>query len=172
MQRDSDQISIPKSVTKIQVSIIVKNARKAAQNFTRIFGVGPWVEEIYEGIEAELRGRPTNYKIVAFSADLGPLEIELQEVLEGESLYKEFYEKHGEGVHHIGLYVKNAEKEIEKWQSHGIKVLQKSRLRQPPYPPDGIYAYMDTEPLVGVLLELAYPPPPGLVLGPKEDARR
>lgn len=167
----SDSISIPKSTLKFQISIIVKDARKAAENFTKIFGVGPWVEEIYPGIDATLRGKPTDYKILAFSADFGPLEIELQQVLEGQSLYREFYETRGEGVHHIGLYVKDVDQEIQKWERHGIKVLQKSRLRQPPYPADGAYAYMDTEKLVGVLLELAYPPPPSLVLGAESSSQ-
>ncbi len=169
MSEDSEEISIPKETLKFQVSIIVNDARKAAENFSKVFGVGGWVEEIYEGIDATLRGKPTKYKILAFSADVGPLEIELQQVLEGHSLYREFFEKHGPGVHHIGLYVADVDRAIEKWNRKGIKTLQFSRLRQPPYPSNGGYGYMDTEKLVGVLLELAYPPPPGLVHGPESE---
>jgi len=161
MEKDADKISIPNSIMKVQISVIVKDARKAVENFRKKFGVDGWVEERYDGIEATLRGKPTEYKTLAFTTNIGPLEIELIQVLEGQSLYREFLETKGEGIHHIGLYVPNVEQEILKWQKNGIDVLQKSKLA-PPYPSDGGYAYMDTEKLVGVLLELAYPPPPGL----------
>lgn len=155
------RISLPNDVKKFQIGMVVNDARKTADTLTKKFGVGPFVEEVYPGVEAEIHGKPGDYKLLAFSTNLGPVELEIVQVLEGEPIHKEFLRERGEGMHHIGLYVENFDKELSKWERAGHKVLQKSRL-PPPYPKTGGYAYIDTEDLIGVILELANPPPPSL----------
>jgi methylmalonyl-CoA/ethylmalonyl-CoA epimerase len=150
-------VSIPAIAKKIQIAFVVKDARKVAQNFSKL-GIGPFLEETYPGIDATVEGKPADYKLLAFTANLGPVELEICEVLEGHPIHRDFLEKRGEGVHHIGLYVENFDKEVDRWKKHGLKVLQQSRL-PPPYPKDGGYAFFDTEKLVGIILELANPPP-------------
>lgn len=155
---NGDGISIPAIAKKLQIGLVVKDARKVAENFLRL-GVGPFLEEIYPGIEATVNGKPAQYKILAFTANLGQLEIEICQPLEGELILKNFLEEKGEGVHHIGIYVDNFDKQVSEWKKKGFHVLQQSRL-PPPYPKEGGYAFLDTEKLLGVILELANPPPP------------
>lgn len=113
-------------------------------------------KRLTKGLTQHCGENPPSYEILAFSADV-----------EGRSLYQEFFEKHGDGVHHIGLYVADVDKAMAKWNEKGIKTLQFSGLQQPLYPANGGYGYMETEKLVGILLELMYPPPPGLIHGPR-----
>jgi len=153
-------ISIPKIARKVQIGFVVKDAKKVAENFTRL-GIGPFIREEYPGIKATAHGKPSKYKLLAYTANIGPLEIEINQVLEGSPIHREFLDKRGEGVHHIGIYVRNFDQEVDRWKKHGMRVLQQSRL-PPPYPPEGGYAFFDTEKLTSVVLELANPPPPDL----------
>ena len=153
-------ISIPAIAKKVQIGFVVKNAKKVADNFSKL-GIGPFLKEEYPGIEATVHGKPAKYRLLAYTANIGQVELEICQVLEGRPIHQEFLETKGEGVHHIGLYVKDFDKEVARWKKRGMRVLQQSRL-PPPYPPDGGYAFFDTEGLIEVILELANPPPPGL----------
>lgn len=153
-------ISIPAIAKKVQIGFVVKDAKKVAGNFSKL-GIGPFIKEVYPGIDATVHGKPAKYKLLAFTANIGPVELEICQVLEGRPIHQEFLETRGEGVHHIGMYVEDFDKEVARWKKHGMRILQQSRL-PPPYPPEGGYAFIDTEKLTGVILELANPPPPEL----------
>ena len=153
-------LSIPKIAKKVQIGFVVKDAKKVAENFAKL-GIGPFIREEYPGVNATVHGKPAEYRLLAYTANIGPLEIEICQTLQGKPIHQEFLKKRGEGVHHIGIYVKNFDKELARWRKHGMRVLQQSRL-PPPYPPEGGYAFIDTEKLTGVILELANPPPPEL----------
>jgi catechol 2,3-dioxygenase-like lactoylglutathione lyase family enzyme len=59
---------------------------------------------------------------------------------------KEFLEKHGPGIHHLGIYVDDLNREVKDWTDRGGKVIQKTAH------PDGIgTAYLDTESELGSL---------------------
>lgn len=148
-------ISILKSTTKFQVGMVVRDARKTAKEYER-FGVGPFVEEDFPSVEATVYGKPANYKNRALVANLGGWELELLQVLEGETIFQEFLDKRGEGVHHLGLYVEDYDAEMAKWREMGVRVLQESKC-PPPYPEGSRYAYLDTEALFGIILEIAWP---------------
>jgi 4-hydroxyphenylpyruvate dioxygenase-like putative hemolysin len=132
---------------------VVKDADRAANYFSSILGLGPFKSLILPSYSATIRGKPANYKLKILLADLGRVELEIVEVLEGETIHKEFLEARGEGLHHIGLFVKDIEKEIERWKKRGINILQIGR-DPPPAPEDAYYAYMDTTQTAGVIIEL------------------
>ena len=150
-----NRISIPDVTTKSQIGLVVRDARLRAEQISKAFGIGPFVEEIYPGISATIRGKPAEFKLLSLTTDMGPLlELELCQVLEGRPIHQEFLETKGEGFHHLGLYVRNFRQEIKRWEEKGIGVLQ--WLYNPPqYPKGSGYAYMDTEKLLGVIIEIA-----------------
>ena len=51
------------------------------------------------------RGKPTPYTMRVTFAHMGPVRLELVQVVEGDCLYTEFLQEHGEGVHHLGFEV-------------------------------------------------------------------
>lgn len=157
---EKKSVSIPSIARKIQLAFVVQDAKKVAEGFSKL-GIGPFIEEIYPGIEAKVHGKSADYRLLAFTANLGPVELEICQVLEGNPIHKEFLDKKGDGIHHIGIYVDDFDKQVEKWKSSGLAVLQESRL-PPPYPKEGGYAFFDTEKMLGVILELANPPPEAL----------
>ncbi len=135
--------------------MVVKDARKTAKEYEKL-GVGPFVEEEFPGVDATVNGKPVNFRNRALVANLGGWELELLQVLEGETIFQEFLEKRGEGVHHLGLYVDNYDAEMKKWKDQGVRVLMESKC-PPPYPEGSRYAYLDTEKLIGLILEIAWP---------------
>jgi len=75
----------------------------------------------------------------------------LGESLEGRTIYQEFLEEHGERLHHIGVPTPLPfDAELEKWERLGIEALQVNRMEDPG---EG-WAYMDTQGLVGCILEI------------------
>ncbi len=56
----------------------------------------------------------------------------LGESLEGRTIYQEFLEEHGEGLHHIGVPTPLPfDAELEKWERLGIEALQVNRMEAP-----------------------------------------
>ena len=148
-------LSILKSTTKFQVGMVVRDARKTAREYEN-YGVGPFVEEDFPSVDATMYGRPVNFKNRTLMANIGGWELELIQILEGKTIFQEFLDTRGEGIHHLGLYVDDYDAEMAKWKEKGIEVLMESKC-PPPYPEGSRYAYLDTERLFGVVMEIAWP---------------
>ena len=58
-------------------------------------------------------------------------------------------EERGEGIHHLGFFVKDIEKELDRLKKGGIKVLERGGVL-------GVakFAYLNTEKALGFILEL------------------
>jgi 4-hydroxyphenylpyruvate dioxygenase-like putative hemolysin len=80
---------------------------------------------------------------------VGDVQIELVQPLEGNSIFKEFLEKRGEGIHHLKYTVSDPEQVLERLRKEGIEILQSGKLGQ------GAFYYLDTESRLGFILELA-----------------
>jgi methylmalonyl-CoA/ethylmalonyl-CoA epimerase len=95
--------------------------------YWRVLGIGPW--KVYaHGHPAvpvtTYRGRPENYSYRVALADIGGLQIELIQHLDGNTIYKEFLNRFGEGVQHLGVFVENAYESAKQAEAAGFKVVQ------------------------------------------------
>jgi methylmalonyl-CoA/ethylmalonyl-CoA epimerase len=138
-----------------QICIIVPDLEEATKNFWEKFGVGPWHFYTYGKplVKRMTRnGQPTEYKMRVALSNIGPMRIELIEPLEGDTVYKEFIEKHGYGIHHLGILTDNMQKSISDAKEAGIAMTMDGAGFGPD--DDGHYAYLDTEPLVQTTFEL------------------
>jgi methylmalonyl-CoA/ethylmalonyl-CoA epimerase len=82
-----------------QVAWVVKDLDRTLKTFTPLFGEFQTLEHAIEG--ANYRGRKADVTLKMAFGRSGPLEIELIEVVSGESPHSEMLAKHGEGIHHI-----------------------------------------------------------------------
>ena len=151
-----DEIYVDKSTDKglslpevCQLGVVVKDLDKAVAYYSSVFGVGPfeYIERHYEGVTIRQRN-DASYTVKIAKAPMGKLELELIQVVEGESIHLEFLAKRGEGIEHLGFRVSDLDAEIAKFKKWGIDVLQSARR------PGGGYAYMDTEKIGGIIFEL------------------
>jgi 4-hydroxyphenylpyruvate dioxygenase-like putative hemolysin len=140
-----------------QIGVVVKDLEKAIEVYSSFFGVGPWKVVDLPSINATLHGKPVEYALRIGLAKVGCIVLELIQVLEGETIHTEFLRKRGEGIHHIALCVDDLDNIVEEWEAAGIEVLQRSRLPTQEGDAAGI-AYMDTEELIGIIIELARAP--------------
>ena len=94
---------------KVQICVVVEDLNEAMKRYSDLLGVGPFL--LYSVDSRELgvtrEGKPTNYRIRVGMAKMGGAVLELLENLEGQTIWKDFFDKHGECLHHIGLFVKN-----------------------------------------------------------------
>lgn len=135
-----------------QIAFVVRNLRKSMKHFWEDLGVGPW--RIWNlnptnMLEMTLRGRPAKYSILVGMSKIGDVQIELVQPGEGDSIFKEFLEKRGEGIHHMKYTVPDPERVLERLGKEGVGILQSGRLGQ------GAFYYLDTESRFGFILELA-----------------
>lgn len=96
----------------LQVGYIVKDAKRAAEAFSKVFGLkvqppGPFgVEGGYKYSNTKVRGIPTNASGTAYHFMLGDVDIEFIELTnDSDSIWKEFLEETGGGIHHIAVAV-------------------------------------------------------------------
>ena len=131
-----------------QIGLVVRDARKAVAFYGDVLNVAPFKVFEPEYSDRTYRGNPGNFRMRIALAMLGTVQLELIEPLEGESIYDEFMEKSGEGLHHLGFDIDRFDDRIAAMEKIGIEVLQSGRR------PGVAFAYMDTEPFAGFIIEL------------------
>lgn len=137
----------------VHVCVVVRDVEKTANVLADKFGVGPFRISVVHSpsSRASVRGQPVSYTLKFGHARMGPIALELVETVEGRTIYQEFIERHGEGLHHIGVPTPLPfEAELEKWRRMGIEALQTNKMENP----EEGWAYMDTEGLIGCILEI------------------
>jgi catechol 2,3-dioxygenase-like lactoylglutathione lyase family enzyme len=138
-----------------QIGILVKDLDATVKRYHEVFGIGPWHFYTYEKPlvnEMTYYGKPANYSMRLALSYFGPMRIELIEPGVGESVYHDFVNEHGYGIHHLGLLTSNMEDSIRKAKSAGIEMIMDGAGFG--LDGDGHYAYLDTEKDFGVTLEL------------------
>lgn len=130
-----------------QIGVVVKDLHKAIEFYSKVWNMGPFKVFEPEYTDRTYRGKPGNFKMRIALAASGPVQLELIEPLEGETIYDEFLEKKGEGIHHLGFDVDRIEDRISAMKKMGIQVLQSGKR------PGVAFAYMDTEALSGFIME-------------------
>ena len=93
-----------------QIGIIVRDLQKATDNYWSTLGIGPWMTMRIEPpllADVTMRGKPVEASMVAAIAQSGNIQLELIQPLEGPSIWKEFLEQRGEGIHHVQSLVQD-----------------------------------------------------------------
>lgn len=179
-QGTPDRSELLRGFTKaIQIGAVVRDIEKTMQALTDLFGIGPFrvVDCPPPGNEDRqlLRGGPVWYRTRQAFADLRSVELELIQLLEGESVWSEFLASRGEGLHHIRFNCENLDEVLDYLGGKGIAGTQEG----PGIREGTRWANLDTEKRVGFILELMKPLPgtdgrtPGVTAEhdrPKEDA--
>lgn len=143
------------SGTKIsQIGVVVRDLDKTMKLYTKLLGWGPW--NVYEHTSpslhgTHLRGKPALFSMLCAETMVGDTCYELIQPLEGDSIYKEWLEEHGEGLHHVAVMQTN-EKDSESFKKKmiesGADMLMGGRIGETIE-----FYYLDSEPNLKVILE-------------------
>jgi methylmalonyl-CoA/ethylmalonyl-CoA epimerase len=141
----------------VQIGIVVADRDGTAQLLTSLFGMGPfrfveWPDRAeskyyYRGVEEKVR-------IKQAFVQLGDVEVELIQPVEGRSGYKDFLDQTGGGIHHVLFEVPDIDPVIRELEKHGVSVLQSGTGIRP----GTRWALLDTKELLGFLVELRHRP--------------
>jgi methylmalonyl-CoA/ethylmalonyl-CoA epimerase len=133
-----------------QIGVVVEDLDRTMAFYESTFGIGPWDIREVGAPNVWDRGEEKFIKARLGFATLGQVEIELIQILEGDSMHLQFLREHGEGLHHVGFFVKDFAAKLEQAQAMGLQVLQKDPFGQ-------AYAYLDTRQPGGIIFELIAP---------------
>ncbi len=102
-----------------QVSYVVQDMERALPLYEAIYG--PFDVGVAPIPDCEIWGKPASCKLKVAVNHSGPLEIELVQVLEGETPHSEHLERHGEGLHHVRFRVDRVEDTLAKLRAEGFE---------------------------------------------------
>lgn len=98
-------------VTQIQqVCVVCKDIKKTMEAYWNILGIGPWaVFELGSLHIPDLKyyGKPAWGRYTGAVTQVGPIELELFETIEGASVYQDWIDEFGEGLHHMKFLVED-----------------------------------------------------------------
>jgi methylmalonyl-CoA epimerase len=133
-----------------QVGIVVEDMDRAIEYYSATFGWGPFKVNDLEMKEVTYKEKLIDCRMKVARTRQENIEIELIQVVEGETPYTDFLEEKGEGLHHLGIRVDDLHELLAKLAREGIQpVFHKY------YPEINFgFAYLDTDHIGGVMLEL------------------
>jgi hypothetical protein len=139
-----------------QVAFVVKDIAAAQRFFSQSMGIPRFYVIEHFGNHARdktFRGRPAEHDFTIAIAYSGNTQIELIQHLSGDTCYKEFLERKGEGLQHLGFFLddlKQHEAVTAQLIRNGFPILQSGRFG------DAVYTYFDTESAIGAVMEIVY----------------
>ena len=102
------------------------------------------------------RGQPGVYDHILGWHRHGKVPYEWIMSLKGPTVYDDFFQAHGEGFQHFGVPVEDIDKAVTEWGKLGYKVSQSGAWGEEGKKGSGRYAYIDTEALGGINIELLW----------------
>ena len=90
----------------IQICIVVKDIALAAEKWAQVFGIEkPEIRKtrLEGGENYTYRGKPVSCELLVANIRMNGFVLELHQPVGGDSTFQEFLDRHGNGVHHIGI---------------------------------------------------------------------
>lgn len=137
----------------MHIGMVVRDMDQAIGRFQAL-GIGPFKPRILPADARETyRGKPfaPAQRVTLQTAQLGGMELELIQPINGESPHREFLDQKGEGVQHLGFFVDGLKEEVARLTAAGSTVLLTSQFEG-----GGGVAYLDLD-AAGLIVELVQP---------------
>ncbi|KJF20722.1 lactoylglutathione lyase [Rhodococcus sp. ACPA4] len=131
-----------------QICWVVADITAAEEEFSENWGVQRWLRmpDLHFGPETTTyRGQPADYTAHISLGYAGTQQIELIQPVSGRSLYSEFLDTHGVGVHHVAFVPDDYDETLAEVERRGMSVLQQGRIEDVGME----FAYVDAGPTGG-----------------------
>lgn len=137
----------------LQVAVVVEDLDKSMEHYWEHLGIGPWQVYTFQPPDltnTKVRGKDVHYTMKLALVQVGDVQWELIEPLEGPSIYKDFLREHGEGLHHCAFATGDLsyQEAVDAFAEQDIPILMQGTWHEI------TYAYMDTEEQVGTIVEI------------------
>ena len=137
----------------VHIGLVVKDMDATIKKLTAL-GIGPFKPRILPPDAKETyRGKPFNpSKRVAIQlTQIGNMELELIQPIDGASPHQEFLDSKGEGIQHLGFIVDNLAQSVKELTGESSEVMLTSQFKG-----GGGVAYLDLK-AAGLIVELVEP---------------
>jgi len=138
-----------------QVCAITDDLEKTMQAWVDTLKIGPWKVRSFDDTSMKnlkVGGKAVNepFKFMIAITTVGDFEIEIIQPVYGPTIYQEYLDRRGPGLHHIKekLSDEDLEKAMKEYEEKGISVLQTGQFFT------DIHAYMGTESSVDFIYEI------------------
>jgi catechol 2,3-dioxygenase-like lactoylglutathione lyase family enzyme len=144
-----------------QVGIAVDDVERVARNYWDILGIGPWTVLDFEApfaYDCKYQGKSVWTRERIAVARVGNVELELAQPVDGPSVFRDWIQQHGEGLHHLNFLVEDFDRDYAALAGDGFPCIESGRFVGPG-PVENRNAHFDVKPLrvivEPVLLEAA-----------------
>ena len=131
------------------VGVVVRDIDRTVEYYQSlgiVTGIGPDRTADNKSLSAMVYGEPADpkYKIKIKAIEIGPVRLQFNQPLEGESRQKDFLDNFGEGINHLAFVVDDLDSERAKLTEKGIQVMYEVKGN----------AYFDTREFGNVVIQL------------------
>jgi catechol 2,3-dioxygenase-like lactoylglutathione lyase family enzyme len=134
-----------------QIGYVVKDVDKTMSYYRDTLGIRPWMlldERPEPCVEPGKEVHPLLRIALAYT---GGIQLELIQVMEGESVHLNHPADSPWRVHHLGFIVQDIERRLNTCRKLGVNILQRGTIKDIGFKVD--YAYVDTVDEAGVVIE-------------------
>ena len=135
-----------------QIGIVVRDIEQAKKMYAALLDFEKELKVFEQDTKVVYKGKEVNFKLKKIQQNWGDKQLEIVEVAEsnGDHLYSDFLREGKEGLHHLGVYTKDAEKYIKYYKEiYDVDVIQTGKLGRRVK-----FYYLDTASTLGFYLEL------------------
>lgn len=113
------------------VGMVVRDMHKTVKRL-ELLGMGPFKPYDFSSLsplvgKCLFRGMPYEGTSKLLVGKIGDVTVELFQPIEGESPFKEFLDRKGEGVHHLAFTVDDLDREVARFTDQGVNILHSAR---------------------------------------------
>lgn len=143
----------------IEVCWVTRDHRRTMRGLVEL-GLGPWRVYTFDSTtvtERTYAGREADFGIKVCFADVGDMALEIMEPLWGPSIFQEFLNTRGEGIHHLAFDAEGRPwpERLATFERRGFPLAQSGRFMDA-----NAFAFFGTEAATGTVFE-TYDIPPG-----------
>jgi methylmalonyl-CoA/ethylmalonyl-CoA epimerase len=139
-----------------RMGIVVRDMDKTVR-FYQSLDAGPFFPELPINMTKRFYhakiSPPGGSKVKAMIGNMGIIRLQLLQPVEGQSMFQEFLDERGEGVHHYAFLVDDIEKVEAALIKKGTRILSSARLAG-----GGGHVIIDSAKIGGIFIEFMQPP--------------
>jgi hypothetical protein len=139
------------TTTIMQIGIVVRDIRATAKAWSETLGLpmpNVIITQRVDQAQTEYEGERTPARAKLAFFDMGQVQVELIEPVDGPSTWRDQLDRHGPSLHHIAFQIEGMGEKVAYLGEHGVPLVQKGEF------PGGRYAYLDGTSPLGTIIEL------------------
>ena len=141
----------------IEICTVTRDYRRTMEGMVAL-GIGPWRVYTFSPetvTEQTYMGKPAEYSIKVCFTEVENVIWEIMQPLSGPSIFSDFLEEHGEGIHHVAFNCRdvNWERRVQEFESRGFHLIQSGKWLD-----QNTFAFFKTANATGVVFETYFFP--------------